>query len=83
MLNIFFINKSKLKLWNLSNGKIVHEIEYPNRNEIIEDCLCIENNLIVISNQRIDANKIIPSQFNLIKVYQLDLNKVKISYKIS
>jgi hypothetical protein len=83
MLNIFFINKSKLKLWNLSNGKIVHEIECPNRNEIVEDCLCIENNLIVISNQRIDANKIIPSQFNLIKVYQLDLNKVKISYKIS
>ena len=79
ILNIFFKNKSKLKLWNLSNGKIVHVIEYPNRNEIIEDCLCIENNLIVISNQCIDIDKNIQSQFSLIKVYQLDLNKVKIS----
>ena len=77
---------SKLNIWKLSNGKIIHDIKVPNINEVIEDCLFVQDNLIVISNQKVNN---ISSQFSLIKIYQLDLeNKsdksstLKSKYKI-
>ncbi len=59
------INSNRLNLWNLSNGKKLRDIQ---ANDIITNCLCISNNLIIISG--------------IIEIYDLDDFKIKSKFKL-
>jgi len=60
-------NSNRLNIWNLSNGKILNELQSSN-DITITNCLCISSSLVVIS-------------VNLIEIYDLNDLKIKSKFK--